>query len=659
MSIMKSILVVVGLLLGFSLNMQAHNVDQVHTKTQVVHEGFISEQVPGKYIVVNSICSTVSIKSSEMSELHITGMQTSELTGNIAEWVGLNLPTQQSVEVASFVWNGHNYVQTLVIEKGTWMKVVVFEDKEVKVEWKDVVKTTKTPGTFDQLTGVMDVVTLKNGKRYKGYVIEQIVGKELRIQTAAHEIHSCAFKEILSIRTEPIDSRTSLWKQIPLLDIVELKDGKMIEGFVTSRIMGLHLTVMTPNSENEQEIPLKQVAKYRKVLNLDYEAPLFPEPEVKEEPAVEEPAVAEEPVQTEPAVAEEPVEVAPVVAEEPVQTEPAVAEEPVEVAPVVAEEPVQTEPAVAEEPAVVEQTTQATPMVVVVEITPEPAVVEEKAAPAVEEKAAPAVEEKAAPVVEEQPAPEVVEPVQPTPVVEEPKEVVQPVENTPAPVEEVKVVPVVEEQPAPVPVMVEEKPAPAVVEEKPAPAPAEEEQEAPAPVYEPTEIKLVPVTEIKAEEPKEEKVAPKKEEPKKEVKKAIEEKKPVRAPRNKYDITINGKDAKLSEAVPVGDYYVLLDSESPNVVDERRVTIVLGSGVVVADSYRVVSTNTKTFITPLPNGEYIGHGFSPANGEIIPAVVVDAENGLVIIEIEVKVNSTYVLFPQIEEGWFLTFTISK
>lgn len=648
MSIMKkSILVVVGLLLGFSLNMQAHNVDQVHTKTQVVHEGFISEQVPGKYIVVNSICSTVSIKSSEMRELHITGVQTSELTGNIAEWVGLNLPTQQSVEVASFVWNGHNYVQTLVIEKGTWMKVVVFEDKEVKVEWKDVVKTTKTPGTFDQLTGVMDVVTLKNGKRYKGYVIEQIVGKELRIQTAAHEIHSCAFKEILSIRTEPIDSRTSLWKQIPLLDIVELKDGKMIEGFVTSRIMGLHLTVMTPNSENEQEIPLKQVAKYRKVLNLDYEAPLFPEPEVKEEPAVEEPAVAEEPVQTEPAVAEEPVEVAPAVAEEPASEE-----------------------AVAEEPAVVEQTTQATPMVVVVEITPEPAVVEEKAAPA--------VEEKAAPVVEEQPAPEVVEPVQPTPVVEEPKEVVQPVENTPAPVVEVKVVPVVEEKPAPVPVMVEEKPAPvvpvmietpapvveekpapAVVEEKPAPAPAEEEQEAPAPVYEPTEIKLVPVTEIKAEEPKEEKVAPKKEEPKKEVKKVIEEKKPVRAPRNKYDITINGKDAKLSEAVPVGDYYVLLDSESPNVVDERRVTIVLGSGVVVADSYRVVSTNTKTFITPLPNGEYIGHGFSAANGEIIPAVVVDAENGLVIIEIEVKVNSTYVLFPQIEEGWFLTFTISK
>lgn len=648
MSIMKkSILVVVGLLLGFSLNMQAHNVDQVHTKTQVVHEGFISEQVPGKYIVVNSICSTVSIKSSEMSELHIIGMQTSELTGNIAEWVGLNLPTQQSVEVASFVWNGHNYVQTLVIEKGTWMKVVVFEDKEVKVEWKDVVKTTKTPGTFDQLTGVMDVVTLKNGKRYKGYVIEQIVGKELRIQTAAHEIHSCAFKEILSIRTEPIDSRTSLWKQIPLLDIVELKDGKMIEGFVTSRIMGLHLTVMTPNSENEQEIPLKQVAKYRKVLNLDYEAPLFPEPEVKEVPAVEEPAVAEEPVQTEPAVAEEPVEVAPVVAEEPASEE-----------------------AVAEEPAVVEQTTQATPMVVVVEITPEPAVVEEKAAPAVEEKAAPVVEEKA--------APEVVEPVQTTPVVEEPKEVVQPVENTPVPVEEVKVVPVVEEKPAPVPVMVEEKPAPvvpvmietpapvveekpapAVVEEKPAPAPAEEEQEAPAPVYEPTEIKLVPVTEIKAEEPKEEKVAPKKEEPKKEVKKVIEEKKPVRAPRNKYDITINGKDAKLSEAVPVGDYYVLLDSESPNVVDERRVTIVLGSGVVVADSYRVVSTNTKTFITPLPNGEYIGHGFSPANGEIIPAVVVDAENGLVIIEIEVKVNSTYVLFPQIEEGWFLTFTISK
>ncbi len=638
MSIMKkSILVVVGLLLGFSLNMQAHNVDQVHTKTQVVHEGFISEQVPGKYIVVNSICSTVSIKSSEMSELHITGMQTSELTGNIAEWVGLNLPTQQSVEVASFVWNGHNYVQTLVIEKGTWMKVVVFEDKEVKVEWKDVVKTTKTPGTFDQLTGVMDVVTLKNGKRYKGYVIEQIVGKELRIQTAAHEIHSCAFKEILSIRTEPIDSRTSLWKQIPLLDIVELKDGKMIEGFVTSRIMGLHLTVMTPNSENEQEIPLKQVAKYRKVLNLDYEAPLFPEPEVKEEPAVEEPAVAEELVQTEPAVAEEPVEVAPMVAEEPASEE-----------------------AVAEEPAVVEQTTQATPMVVVVEITPEPAVVEEKAAPAVEEKAAPMVEE------------------QPAPVVEEPKEVAQPVENTPAPVVEVKVVPVVEEQPAPVPVMVEEKPAPvvpvmietpapvveekvapAVVEEKPAPAPAEEEQEAPAPVYEPTEIKLVPVTEIKAEEPKEEKVAPKKEEPKKEVKKAIEEKKPVRAPRNKYDITINGKDAKLSEAVPVGDYYVLLDSESPNVVDERRVTIVLGSGVVVADSYRVVSTNTKTFITPLPNGEYIGHGFSSANGEIIPAVVVDAENGLVIIEIEVKVNSTYVLFPQIEEGWFLTFTISK
>ncbi len=253
----------------FCINSTAQNIEQVYTNGGSVYAGYIATQVPGSYIIVNSCSATRTANANDVKNLEYRSVDVASLTGEMARWADTNRTGEDTIEVASFDWKGRKYTDAVVLEKGKKIRFIAFYTDDVKIDWTNIKKIVKSARTFYQHMGIKDIVTLKDGARYEGFIVEQVLGKELRIQTAQHEIHTCDFRDVMSIRTEVevMDADLSVWVLIPLLDVVELKDGTEIEGFIQSRIMGSHIAIIPYKTETVMEVDLGKIKKYSKVVN--------------------------------------------------------------------------------------------------------------------------------------------------------------------------------------------------------------------------------------------------------------------------------------------------------------------------------------------------------------------------------------------------------
>ncbi len=245
----------------------AQNIDKVFVKDGSVYEGYISSQTPGCRISVKTECATLFVNSKDVTELVYTTCDVKDLPERLGDWAKKNHPNDKTLNVASMRVADKSYTNVVVLETGVRIKILSFADDMFDLDWKNVEKTAKTEEWLTNTAGIIDVVTLKDGKHFVGHVIEQIIGYELRIRLKSGEVNAVRFPDILSIRSEQTDAAKSLWEQLDLLDRVELKDGTAVEGFITSRVMGRHLTMITRDNAVEKEIPLKDVAKYVKVYN--------------------------------------------------------------------------------------------------------------------------------------------------------------------------------------------------------------------------------------------------------------------------------------------------------------------------------------------------------------------------------------------------------
>lgn len=261
----KHILMFVALLaILFAGNATAQNIDRVVMSSGSEYEGYIAEQVPGKYISINSTKAILFIDSSSIKQMDVVTHPVDCLIEPMKSWVATNLPDKQEVELASIHAGSKYYKNLLVLEKGVRIKALQLANDSFKVNWKNVVKTSKIATSKMKLH---EVVSLKSGKSLSGHIIEQIIGKELRIKQFNGDITSIAFSEVLSIRTELDPKLDNAWAYIPLLDRLELVDGSMVEGLITARVMGSHVYIISPKDSIEREIKTSNIKKYIKVIN--------------------------------------------------------------------------------------------------------------------------------------------------------------------------------------------------------------------------------------------------------------------------------------------------------------------------------------------------------------------------------------------------------
>lgn len=265
----RFLIVVLSLVCGvFSLN--AQNVERIYAKDGSIYDGYISTQVPGVSVTVTSVSATLAIDPTNIIELRYHTKEVSELSRDMQEWVKLNRPQDTYIEVATVRVGNTKYNEALILDKGVRYKILVFERSKVELKWGQIVKTRKNSNYQGSVSPITDIVTLKNGKSFRGHITEQVIGVELKIKHGYDQIETVHLSEILNISSEVAGNSRTMWSKLPLLDKVELKDGTTLTGFISSRMAGKSVVFNVVNTNTERVIPLTEVAAYHKVENDAY-----------------------------------------------------------------------------------------------------------------------------------------------------------------------------------------------------------------------------------------------------------------------------------------------------------------------------------------------------------------------------------------------------
>lgn len=240
-------------------------VEKIYVQNGSVYEGYISNQEPGSKITIEADCSTVIIDSSNVSDLTFEVKQIAYLPEALQVWLKENRKGETEIKVASFNVGKKHYKDVIILEQGTQYKFVSCAKTKYIVAWGQIVKTTKNYN----YKGIVDVVTLKNGQQYKGCIVEQIIGRTIKIRTESGAVNSVKFGDILSLTTQVEGSKR--WNFIPRLDEITLKNGQELKGFISSRMIGSHILFMNEGSDSEEKIDLSEIVRYQKIANPQFE----------------------------------------------------------------------------------------------------------------------------------------------------------------------------------------------------------------------------------------------------------------------------------------------------------------------------------------------------------------------------------------------------
>jgi hypothetical protein len=248
---------------------QAQNIDQVYTSNGSVYEGYISEQIPGESVSVYAEKATIVIPSKDIISVSDCYRKFPSLSPLGQDWFKQTCDTSY-VKLSTVHAKDCIYDDVIILSKDNKnLKIVAYSPRTYTLDWKDIVRTTKTSPSGKPY-GVKDIVTLKTGERLVGTIVEQIVGESLSLMDENGEIHKFNVNDILSTRNEKISDDYTVWNQSVLLDRIEIDGKKTVEGFVVSRIMGKKLNILLKNDEFEEAYDLHEITKYQKYLNPDY-----------------------------------------------------------------------------------------------------------------------------------------------------------------------------------------------------------------------------------------------------------------------------------------------------------------------------------------------------------------------------------------------------
>ena len=264
---MKRYLVIALALVGVVCSLSAQNIDRIFAKDGSVYEGYISTQVPGKSIVVTAQSATLVVDAAVITDLKYQVKEISSLPTNMVAWLSKNRSGDVTAKVASLKVHGVQYKDVLILEQGSRYKIMVFTPSKFDIKWGNIVKTVKIQ---NEASAIVDVVTLKSGKRFKGAITEQLIGVELKIKHDKNSVETIRLSDVLSIHSEVANNGGDIWSKLPLLDKVELKNGSVLIGFISSRMMGSSIMFLTKESAVERSIPLVEIAKFHKLSNYSY-----------------------------------------------------------------------------------------------------------------------------------------------------------------------------------------------------------------------------------------------------------------------------------------------------------------------------------------------------------------------------------------------------
>lgn len=252
-----------------SLSAAAQTIERIQTRDGSVYNGFISEQQPGNHIHVYAENGTIFFKKSDMLNLRKDYYDFQLLSEESKQMLRHHCDTT-SLLLSSFEYKGRYYENLFVTEYlDSTVRALAVTPRTYILPWSDLVKTTRLAYTSVPY-GIRDIITLKSGERIVGQIVEQVVSKSIVLRDDKGFDHNLNSADVLSVMSEKISEKNPLWMQTPLLDRLVFANGSVLEGFITSRLMGQHINLLMKYSNEPQQVSVKDIVKYQKTRNHEY-----------------------------------------------------------------------------------------------------------------------------------------------------------------------------------------------------------------------------------------------------------------------------------------------------------------------------------------------------------------------------------------------------
>lgn len=269
---------ILGLVLGTSIETSvAQNVEQIFMKSGSVVEGYISEQNPGKFITINTQKAVIVANSDSVVSQKTETVPFESLSEEWKTWAQANKKIiesngQKQLELSQLVFKNSEYNNVYLLEKGAMLKFLDLTPNSYTFKWGDMHRTVKNQRPNNAVSGLKEILVLNDNTQVQGQIIEQFPGENLKIISDEGEVLTFKFDQVVQIRTQQINEKLGLWKQIHLLDKIQLKghDTPLV-GSISSRTLGKEF-VMDFEDGTQRTIPQNQVTSYAKMPNPKYVA---------------------------------------------------------------------------------------------------------------------------------------------------------------------------------------------------------------------------------------------------------------------------------------------------------------------------------------------------------------------------------------------------
>lgn len=245
----------------------AQEFETIYTSSGSVYRGYISEQVPGSIVSVYATDATLVLAMKDIAHLRDEYRRIDALSPCAQDYFRTAEKNIGYVKLCSFEYKGNMVDDALVLSRtDEWLSVRVFTAKTYQLPWQSIMKVQKTIDQ-DSYRDIWDVVQQVDGSEWRGKVVEQVMGETMTIEME-NASKTIPMSTISSIRSE-ISAGKDVFTRVPLLDIIVKKDGSILTGYVSFRIMGKHILLQT-KAKKEELIPLTDIECYRKIENPDF-----------------------------------------------------------------------------------------------------------------------------------------------------------------------------------------------------------------------------------------------------------------------------------------------------------------------------------------------------------------------------------------------------
>lgn len=257
------------------VNAFAQNIEQIYMKSGSVVEGYIAEQNPGKYLIVQTTKATIVANSDSLRNKITERISVENLPPEWKEWAEENNKYidnagVKQLELVTLEFKNSVYSKVFILEKGSLVKFIDLSPNRYTFKWGDMYRTVKSERPDNLFSGLKEVVVLADGSTVDGQIIEQFPGKDLKIVTDKNEVLSYKFDQVKQINTETLNPKMDLWPQVQLLDKISVKgEDSDLVGFISSRTLGKELVIEFENG-NKRTIPQNQILSYAKIPNEKY-----------------------------------------------------------------------------------------------------------------------------------------------------------------------------------------------------------------------------------------------------------------------------------------------------------------------------------------------------------------------------------------------------